>query len=87
MTFRELCAAPALRKASDSAARNCERLTNRAYCGIGKREELVREERQELNKLAVIMQILHNTKTRFVLWNLIESQNMVFWAVVQNLPV
>jgi hypothetical protein len=47
----------------------------------------VREERQELNELVVIMQILHNTKTRLVLWNLIESQNMVFWAVMQNLPV
>jgi hypothetical protein len=47
----------------------------------------VREARQELNELAVIMQILHNIKTRLVLWNLIESQNMVFWAVMQNLPV
>jgi hypothetical protein len=47
----------------------------------------VREERQELNELAVIMQILHNTKTRLVLWNLIESQNMVFWAAKQNLLV
>jgi hypothetical protein len=47
----------------------------------------VRQERQELNELAVIMQILHNTKTRLVLWNLIESQNVVFWTVMQNLPV
>lgn len=47
----------------------------------------MREERQELNELAVIMQTLHNTKTRLVLWNLIESQNMVFWAVMPNLPV
>jgi hypothetical protein len=47
----------------------------------------VREERQELNELAVIMQILHNTKTRLVLWNLTESQNMVFCAVKQNLSV
>jgi len=47
----------------------------------------VREERQELNELAVIMQILHNSETRLVLWNLTESQNMVFCAVKQSLPV
>jgi len=33
------------------------------------------------------MQILPNTKTRLVLWNLTESQNMVFCAMKQNLPV
>jgi hypothetical protein len=54
---------------------------------MGKREEFVRKENQELNELAVITQIFHNTKTRSVLWNLIDSQNMVFWVVMQNVPI